>query len=34
MYFGGVNAVRLHPDGRLEATGDARRDGAGAVIDI
>ncbi len=34
MYFGGVNAVRRHPDGRLEAAGDARRDGAGAVIDL
>ncbi|MFL6179299.1 MAG: gamma-glutamyltransferase [Actinomycetes bacterium] len=34
VYFGGVNAVRRHPDGRLEATGDTRRDGAGAVIDL
>ncbi|MEO8106893.1 MAG: gamma-glutamyltransferase [Actinomycetes bacterium] len=34
MYFGGVNAVRLHPDGRLEASGDPRRHGAGAVIDL
>ena len=34
MYFGGVNAVRRHPDGRLEATGDPRRHGAGAVIDL
>ena len=34
MYFGGVNAVRRHPDGRLEATGDARRHGSGAVIDL
>lgn len=34
MYFGGVNAVRRHPDGRLEATGDARRQGASAVIDV
>ena len=34
MYFGGVNAVRRHPDGRLEASGDARRHGAGAVIDL
>jgi gamma-glutamyltranspeptidase/glutathione hydrolase len=34
MYFGGVNAVRRYPDGRLEAAGDARRNGAGAVIDL
>ncbi len=34
LYFGGVNAVRRHPDGRLEAAGDARRHGSGAVIDI
>lgn len=34
MYFGGVNAVRRHPDGRLEATGDARRHGAGVVVDL
>ncbi len=34
VYFGGVNAVRRHPDGRLEATGDTRRDGAGAVINL
>lgn len=34
MYFGGVNAVRRHPDGRLEAAGDARRHGVGAVIDL
>jgi hypothetical protein len=34
MYFGGVNAVRRYPDGRLEATGDARRHGSGAVIDL
>jgi gamma-glutamyltranspeptidase / glutathione hydrolase len=34
LYFGGVNAVRRHPDGRLEAAGDARRHGAGAVIDL
>ncbi len=34
VYFGGVNAVRRHPDGRLEATGDSRRDGAGVVIDL
>ena len=34
VYFGGVNAVRRHPDGRLEATGDSRRDGAGIVIDL
>ena len=34
MYFGGVNAVRRHPDGSLEATGDARRHGSSAVIDL
>ncbi len=34
LYFGGVNAVQRHPDGRLEAVGDARRDGASAVIDL
>ena len=34
VYFGGVNAVRRYPDGRLEATGDTRRDGAGAVIEL
>ena len=34
VYFGGVNAVRRHPDGRLEATGDARRDGAAVVIGL
>ncbi len=34
LYFGGVNAVRRHPDGRLEAVGDARRDGASAIIDL
>jgi gamma-glutamyltranspeptidase/glutathione hydrolase len=34
VYFGGVNAVRRHPDGHLEAFGDSRRDGAGAVIDL
>lgn len=34
VYFGGVNAVRRHPDGRLEATGDARRDGASMVIHL
>jgi gamma-glutamyltranspeptidase/glutathione hydrolase len=34
VYFGGVNAVRRHADGRLEASGDARRDGTGAVIDL
>lgn len=34
MYFGGVNAVRRHPGGRLEASGDTRRHGAGAVVDV
>ena len=34
VYFGGVNAVRRHPDGRLEATGDTRRGGTGVVIDL
>ena len=34
VYFGGVNAVRRHADGRLEAVGDLRRDGAGLVIEV
>lgn len=34
LYFGGVNAVRRHPDGRLEAAGDARRHGVGIVADL
>ena len=34
LYFGGVNAVRRHPDGRLEAAGDARRHGVGVVVDL
>ncbi|MCZ3387044.1 MAG: gamma-glutamyltransferase family protein [Actinomycetia bacterium] len=34
MYFGGVTAGRRHPDGRREATGAARRHGAGAVVDL
>jgi gamma-glutamyltranspeptidase/glutathione hydrolase len=34
LYFGGVNAVQRHPDGRLEAVGDDRRDGASAIIDL
>ena len=34
LYFGGVNAVRRHPDGRLEAAGDARRHGVGVVADL
>jgi gamma-glutamyltranspeptidase len=32
LYFGGAQAVAAHADGRLEAAGDPRRGGAGAVI--
>jgi gamma-glutamyltranspeptidase/glutathione hydrolase len=32
LYFGGAQAVAAHPDGRLEAAGDPRRGGAGAII--
>jgi gamma-glutamyltranspeptidase/glutathione hydrolase len=33
MFFGGVHAVRRHPDGRLEGTGDARRAGVSAIVE-
>jgi gamma-glutamyltranspeptidase/glutathione hydrolase len=32
VYFGGVHAVRRHPDGRVTAVGDGRRGGAAAVV--
>ncbi len=32
MYFGGVGAVMRHPDGRLEAVTDPRRDGVAIVV--
>jgi gamma-glutamyltranspeptidase/glutathione hydrolase len=32
LYFGGVSAVGVLPDGRLEAAGDPRRGGAGVVV--
>jgi gamma-glutamyltranspeptidase/glutathione hydrolase len=32
LYFGGVSAVELLPDGRLAAAGDSRRGGAGVVV--
>ena len=32
IYFGGVSAVTLAEDGRLEAAGDPRRGGAGIVV--
>ena len=32
MFFGGVHAVMLAPDGRLEAVGDFRREGVGVVV--
>jgi gamma-glutamyltranspeptidase len=31
MYFGGVAAAMLHPDGSLQAVSDRRRDGAAGV---
>jgi gamma-glutamyltranspeptidase/glutathione hydrolase len=34
LFFGGTHAVVLHPDGRVEAAGDPRRDGAGLVVDL
>ena len=34
LYFGGVHAVLRHPDGRVEAVGDPRRDGIGRVVDL
>lgn len=33
MYFGGVGAVLRHHDGRIEAAGDLRREGATAVLE-
>jgi gamma-glutamyltranspeptidase/glutathione hydrolase len=33
LYFGGVSAVELRPDGTLAAAGDPRRGGAGLVVD-
>ena len=33
LYFGGAAAVRLGPTGELEAAGDPRRGGAGAVVE-
>jgi gamma-glutamyltranspeptidase/glutathione hydrolase len=32
LYFGGVSAVELRPDGSLAAAGDPRRGGAGFVV--
>jgi gamma-glutamyltranspeptidase/glutathione hydrolase len=32
LYFGGVSAVGVLPDGRLEAAGDPRRGGAGVIV--
>jgi gamma-glutamyltranspeptidase/glutathione hydrolase len=33
LYFGGAAAVELRPDGSLHAAGDARRGGAGIVVE-
>ena len=33
LYFGGASAVGLGPEGELEAAGDPRRGGAGAVVE-
>jgi len=33
LYFGGASAVGLSADGRLEAAGDPRRGGAGAIVE-
>ncbi len=33
LYFGGVSAVAVDPDGSLEAAGDPRRGGAGVVVE-
>ena len=33
LYFGGVSAVSVGPDGSLEAAGDPRRGGHGIVVD-
>jgi gamma-glutamyltranspeptidase/glutathione hydrolase len=32
LYFGGVSAVEVLPDGSLAAAGDPRRGGAGVVV--
>ena len=32
LFFGGVSAVELRPDGRLAAAGDPRRGGHGVVV--
>jgi len=34
LYFGGVHAVMRGPDGTMVAAGDARRDGAGIVVEL
>ena len=34
LYFGGVQAVRRHPDGSVEAVGDPRRGGVGLVVEV
>jgi gamma-glutamyltranspeptidase/glutathione hydrolase len=34
LYFGGTHGVELHPDGRVAAAGDPRRDGVGVVVDL
>lgn len=34
LYFGGTHGVVLHPDGRVAAAGDPRRDGAAMVIAV
>jgi gamma-glutamyltranspeptidase / glutathione hydrolase len=33
LYFGGASAVGLTANGKLEAAGDPRRGGAGAVVE-
>jgi gamma-glutamyltranspeptidase/glutathione hydrolase len=33
LFFGGVSAVELLPDGTLAAAGDPRRGGAGVVVE-
>jgi hypothetical protein len=33
LFFGGTNAVEVLPGGTLAAAGDARRGGAGVVVD-
>ncbi len=32
LFFGGVAAVAVQPDGQLSAAGDPRRGGAGVVV--